>query len=798
MKSQRTFFMCLFIVSLLWTPLFSQEKVTETQYFKNNPDLGGDVVINMSTKEVKGDKSFTTFEIEAKAGGSYALCLWVSPVMYPDGNYSTYDVLVNGTKTSEQIKFTKGNWQTVTVSEKVNLQKGINIISFSTGKEEIPAIEFIRLSTDADKAKISSKKYDDYLAMAIENSLNPENKGTQTGDTLKSSSQLRADNAKNYLYLGTSSFSYSYYRIHSFTANQVVSVNAYTPASDELIIEIFSSSNPETYSWATPIHTNPSISVTIPVSGTYYVRVRPYRNYNSTVATVITNGGVETNVPVFAVGLRAIQSTATVYNTFTVLSSGDPRMWITEYASPEKTTHYNDDYGSHGGNFNWGVNSRIKKQFPRQVDAILLSSYSTNNPTGVCEVYAKCQNSTITSSFPNLTADDAIQSAPASTTYNCISWSGGITEYWEWPPYDASDYYVEGKPLASFDLFYISERYPGCGIYVRGGATSANSAVDLWATVTSGNYNYTHASIKKGADENSHGYDWESKPGSLMRTFHPRTALSGTYGNIVEYYRNVGTWATYSLAEAIADGSAVLENVRFDDVEMSIINSDIEKLSSDDINTFQTLFTEWYSTLESIPFSDPNSFKNSQYNVLLKFCQSKQEIIALVYDKLNSGEQFAMLLVEDLTLTDNKRNKSILESVKDSNKQMKITNDGATIVRSPYSNMVKYVKALLAERADKLRSANGATGLDDIRYSNEDIFSVANNGDGISISFRLSENAKVSVSVVNLRGEEIASLLKDRQLSLGEYNYSTNLTSGVYLVKYVVNGNVNVKKIILK
>jgi hypothetical protein len=602
------------------------------------------------------------------------------------------------------------------------------------------------LSTNADKAKISSAKYDEYLATAA----------------------AKADSLK-------------------YVGQRQISVD------DSLYSE--PSNAPETYSWATSAQTNPSISVTIPVSGSYYIRVRPYWNGTSTTATVTINGTVEANVPVFSVGLRAIQDASTVYNTFTVLSAEDPRIWITEYTSPEKITHYNDDYSSQGGDFSWGLNSRIKKQFPRPVDAILLSSFSTYNPAGVAEVYAKCQMLY----FPNLKADDAIQSDPASSVYNCISWSGGITDYWEWPPSPSSAYYVPGKPLASFDLFYISERYPGCGVFVRAGATSGNSVIDLWATGSPNSYDYTHASIKKGADGNPHGYDWESKPGSLMRTFHPRTALSGSsYGNIVEYYKNVGTWTTtYTLAEAIADSKAVLENVRFNDAEISLIENDIANLSPDDVNTFQALFIVWKSTLESTPFSNPYSFKNSQYESLFAFCQSKQDLISLVYDKL-SEEQFAILLVEDLTLSNNERNQSILDSIRISNKQVKTTNSGATIVRSPHSNMVKYVKALLAERTNKLRAVKNSTGLNnDIRYSNEDDINITNNGAGISINFTLSEKAKVSLSIVNLRGEEVVSLLSNKQLQAGKHNYSLNLTKGIYLVKQVVNGNVNVKKAIL-
>lgn len=252
------------------------------------------------------------------------------------------------------------------------------------------------------------------------------------------------------------------------------------------------------------------------------------------------------------------------------------------------------------------------------------------------------------------------------------------------------------------------------------------------------------------------------------------------------------------MAEAIADGKAVLENVRFDNTEIAIVEEDIASLSSNDVNTFHALFTAWKSTLESTPFSNPNLFRNSQYYDLLKHCQSQQTLIALVYDKLNSGEQFAGLLVKDLTFYGNTQNQLLLDSIINANKQMQTTSSGATIVRSPHSNMVKYVKALLAGRASSFRSVTGTTGLNGgIRYSNEDVLNVANNGAGISINFTLSEKAKVSLSVINLRGEEIVSILRNGQLQAGEYNYSAGLTKGIYLVKQVVNGNVNVKKVII-
>jgi hypothetical protein len=158
---------------------------------------------------------------------------------------------------------------------------------------------------------------------------------------------------------------------------------------------------------------------------------------------------------VYSIGVRCTQGTDQVYNTFTVKSEGDPRLWIEEGKSiPGKISYYNDDY--HGtGDFSWGLNSRIKKQFVRPVHAVLVSTYSSYNPTAKMDLYIKCKNSNIMPYFPNLKADDAIQSSPASSVYNCISWSGKITSYWEWPASIYSSYW-RGDALSSFDAFYKS------------------------------------------------------------------------------------------------------------------------------------------------------------------------------------------------------------------------------------------------------------------------------------------------------------------------------------------------------
>ena len=136
----------------------------------------------------------------------------------------------------------------------------------------------------------------------------------------------------------------------------------------------------------------------------YYVRVRSYLNARSGLCSLNVNGqNYYENIPIYSIGIRCTQETDNIYNTFTCKNTGDPRLWIEEESIiPGKISAYNDDYGKKA-DFAWGVNSRIKKKYTRPVHAALLSAYSSYNPTGKCDLYIKCQNSTIMSYFPNLT-----------------------------------------------------------------------------------------------------------------------------------------------------------------------------------------------------------------------------------------------------------------------------------------------------------------------------------------------------------------------------------------------------------
>jgi ligand-binding sensor domain-containing protein len=77
-------------------------------------------------------------------------------------------------------------------------------------------------------------------------------------------------------------------------------------------------------------------------------------------------------------------------------------------------------------------------------------------------------------------------------------------------------------------------------------------------------------------------------------------------------------------------------------------------------------------------------------------------------------------------------------------------------------------------------------------------FFIHGTGSELSVDFLLTDAAGVSLSVFNLQGREVVSFVKQSWLSAGKYNYSIKQAKGIYLVKYVVDGDALVKKIIVQ
>ena len=804
----------IFVVGLLFSlcnPLFSQEQeIVETKYFSSNKELGGEVTLLKSFHRVDGTKTMTSFEIEAPRSGRYYISFWLCPPRLNDGTYASYDVSVNDKVISGRIIPTRGDWQSISLSdgEMIELNEGINTVSVIGTIPDIPSVEHIRVSSTRSNSIIDSSKYDNYKADIIRestanaerNALTAQTFATDTlsndNDIFTESVSLRYEDPRyDYTHRINMSFSYTFYKIVHFTQGQQVSVSSTGINNFGRVLELFSKNSPENYSWAAVSCSNSaaSLNVTIPQGGYYYVRVRSYSNARSGLCNLnINNQNYYDNIPVYSIGVTCTQDTSMVYNTFTCHSTSDPRLWVEEYTGLTTgiISAFNDDY--HGnGDFDWDQNSRIKKQYSRPVHAALLSAYGSYNPDGKCDLYIKCKNSII-NDFPLLKTDDAILSSPGSFDYNCIAWSGGITSYGMWPP-DSLSYYTGPNPLTAFDFFYESRGF------TRDGATEENSVIDLWALVDSlGNREYTHASIRNGADRNVHGYDWESKAGDNARIFHPRYSLAGeNYGEVVEHYIKA-TQNAMTLEEEIANCTSRIEYIDFDENEREIISRKINTINHETQSCFQRLYDRWKDVTKKTIYSNPKQIANcDEYRKILEYCKSNNELLYAIYEKLGNGDGVAATkLIGDLTFD---QNSSVIRKIRDEILR-NLDKDGVRTIRPLQSNYMAYVKELLSMEKTKARKAksnvNETTG---ISYSNFADFDVSLSSNGLTVEFLLTKSTNVSLNLMDLAGNVVCYAVNNKVLESGSHSYSIRADKNhTYLVRLMLNGRVNVKKIMVK
>jgi hypothetical protein len=786
-------------------------------YSNETTSLGGDAFIKESHIMIDGKNTYRVFEVEVPEEGDYHLNAWLMAAETKDG-YLPYDILVNGEKSYNRILPERCNWQSIGIVDAkrragtVRLKKGTNTIAISAVAPEIAEVEFIRLSKDPRRARILDTNYRAFIEEIEREVQEASARGvafTSMEDSLSTveakSGQGLANPAGNYHHRMNVSIRYTTYKTYSFNAGQQVFFTTYAPSGYQHVLEVFSKTNPQSHTWVNLSNSSglASINITIPATGVYYVRVRAWRQRTQGLVDLNVNGQYYfTNCAVSGNGFRWIHTGSTTYNYFTTHRSSDPRIWIEDNTGiPGRIRAENDDYyGS--GDFNWSLNSRVKRNFGGlSIGAVLLSAYGSHNPVGTCDLYAMCQDGTAMSWFPNLKADDAIQSATSSGVYNCISWSGGIIDYWEWPPSSWSQYYKPGDPLGSFDKFYDTVRYINCMRYTSNGATVSNSMVDLWAL----NGSYTHASVTKvgndgdPANYHPHGYAWESKAGSLERFFHPRHALNGsTYGAVDKYYRQVAGTKSMTLQESLAEGLSVIEHVGFSVSERARVMEMRQALPLSAQDAFETKYNAWVATWalpEVAIHSDPRMYANSkEYDELIVFCRKQGRAIwPMVFEKLEQGDFLAINALEDLTLADNIH---VLEAVKEENLTKSHAEGGEFIVRSPYINAMKYVKRLLA-------SPEVLASIDEgIKYSNCYPFAVYPNPSrgNVTVSFALLEPGEVSIRVYDLKGRLVATPMASQRLAIGDYAIpwnQGNVAPGVYLMQLTVGGVINVKKLMV-
>lgn len=416
------------------------------------------------------------------------------------------------------------------------------------------------------------------------------------------------------------------------------------------------------------------------------------------------------------------------YNSFTVTNNIDTVMYVLseDETKNKKVIGYNDDYNG-GGTYNWYRASRIKQKYSRDNKPryIFVTSFSPTI-TGNVDIYGMCKDSySNVSMFPNLNEDDSIISASKTTAYNCISYSGGITSEWINPNFTLvggylTPWYNKDNQVA-FDNFYGNNppRYIGATTY-----SVTDNETDAVINVYKNGDTWTHASVRKPANNQMHGYAWESKLGAAERIFHTLHSLDNDenasgYGHIERRYKIKDKFTlksdSYSkmnlnditFEKSVKEGLTAIQNIEINDKEIYLLENIIQDINSNEISEFNRLYFDWINKIldDNVlsVLSDSSYYLNiPEYKKLSDFIDSNEKIIYLVINKYineDTADVFLTTLFNDKVV---KKNTSTLElandiRIKNNEISMKSLDDDIYIAPTYKTNVICFIKAILSD-----------------------------------------------------------------------------------------------------
>lgn len=635
--------------------------------------------------------AYTDYEIKDVVAGTYYLSAWVE-IPLIDGKLPEYCIKINDELSSYTFKPTEPGFQGLILTDSnnepvlVNLTGGNNKITLISVGREILNIEKLKVSASL---KDAVKEESEYLKFINESKNgNSFAKNVQTFSVVPETS---SDQIYDYALNVPASYTYKEIMYMEEMRVRITTSEATTPH----VIELYGGyvgCDPEDFSFAAYGTTSATLDVMLPDWwGFYTLRIRSlnpgdegilnFHYWENWQGEVNTRDYV--NIPVKGTVIPMNRSLSSNYflakstvgplfNTMTLHAENPGKV----VASAGTTRVYTDP-----NNDNIYYIHDAYKDYNKNV-ANLVVTTGMAAPNTIVDVYMGLPfaSSAIFNAFPNLPKNNTFRSGNSTTAYNCISWTIERTDYWEWPGNVGSSYY-DSNLLTAFDKLYAAYGY------TRTGANESNAGIALWATSRKVN-SITHASVTKNSHTRlPHGFDWESKCGSMERVMHERDGLHGSaYGSIYYYYKPIGF---RSAAKTIADTE--ITDVTQIRSQASSLKQSIPVTKS---ATFENKYTAWKNTWKNPKISihsNPRKYTESkEYAELLQLCQEyAEESWPLFIEKLAEGDILAINLVEDLTFEENA---SLMEKVK---KRAVATKSGSIVLPSMYNNYINYCTELL-------------------------------------------------------------------------------------------------------
>lgn len=731
------------VIGMLASFLYGQENLPSmfSQPVKNNSnclmDNGKAMVFcyPMESKETKsngkakklssnaaptsGTRLKKTFYITAPKDGDYFFLANTLSTYLPSGQFQNIDVYING-QYQGHLDNQKGEWEMIGIYNKtaVSLKEGENEIDFISEPPFYPEVDAVEIAeTESDLMRkapsIAPPSKGEPAPAAYDWYSKGEDKGIVGNDKVTA-----------YVHVP---ITYTYHRKITVQDEGKLTIHTGPVEGEDYntidpFMHLYSVDNPNKYSWYNDNSEGlyPKIEAKVP-AGDYYLVIRAKTNYYSYQPrpsageiNVYYDGAIlNEKVPIAGFMISSPVNYKEALNYFTNASTGSPRIFLLD---GDKMLFNSEPYTYYApADYSW-IDNTIKKIIHRATSKnwkmLITATGAWSAYYGSCDVYGGFKNapSKYLDKFPNLKSNDAVLMAEDNSKYNSAAWAGGITDKKIWIGNSSL-----GSPYTwkSWDDYFANNpvRYTGAETYKP---TSGNVKVIMYSR-NGTDAGATHFAVTNKANNQLHGFGYESKIGDWGRITHTKQALEGTeYGNVYKtYYKEytIPTMVTsenttdnkvYTLEESIRDGLTVEKEVPLSEIQAEKLNVRKKISRYNTITPIEQLYNEW----EEVIVSDSNSIDENPY----KYLESEEAETLIEYCKLHT-EECTTFLAEKIFSDVSEINIDILsllfceamadkyaekmENIKNNWKENPYTEDGAYIFPSCEYFTKLYIKEIL-------------------------------------------------------------------------------------------------------
>lgn len=781
-----------------------------------------------SNAPTSGTKLKKSFRITAPKDGDYFFLANTLSTYLPSGQFQNIDVYING-QHQGHLDNKKGEWEMIGIYNKpaVSLKEGGNEIEFVSEPPfypEVDAVEIVETKNDLirETPNLQSPMNGKAVYAVGDWYSNGINKGIVGNDKVTAYTNVP--------------ITYTYHRKITVQSAGKLTIHT-TPIEGEdynsidPFMHFYSVDNPSKYSWYNDNSDGlyPRIEANVP-AGDYYLVIRAKTNYYSYQPrpsageiNVYYDGAIlNEKVPIAGFMISSPVNYKEVLNYFTNATTGSPRIFLLD---GDKMVYNSEPFTYYApGDYFWYEDTRkkIRHYATNKNWKILITALGAWSAYyGSCDVYGSIKDAPdkYLEKFPNLKSGDAVLMAEDNSKYNSAAWAGGITDRKIWIGNSSL-----GSPYAwkSWDDYFANNpaRYTGAETYKP---NSGNVKIIMYSR-NGTDAGATHFAVTDRANNQLHGFAYESKIGDWGRITHTKEALEGTeYGSVYKTYYKEYTMShmksseratdneVYTLEESIRDGLTIEKEVSLNEIQAEKLNTH-KKTSLYNTNAaIDNLYNEWKDKVSSDIYNiDENPYKyleNEEAETLREYCKlHTKESATFLAGKIFSKNPEINIDILSLLFCSVMADKYAerMEAIKNDWKENPYTEDGAYIFPSCEYFTKLYIKEILNDiyslqslQYDNSIDKESELGKDATIYFTEN--PVSSNGTDVKLDIPVA--SKISLQITGGENGKTTDLICGMHYDKGTYAIhldASQLSRGMNICTLRIGNQKIVRKLLKK